>query len=211
MGDHEGGNASAHTTHLVGSTLADPYLAYSAGLNALAGPLHGLANQEVLQWIQDLSAKFAAEGREVNKKTITEFAWETLKAGKVIPGYGHAVLRKTDPRYTSQREFALKHMPNDDLFKLVNTVYEVMPGVLTEHGKTKNPFPNVDSHSGVLLKYYGLEQYDYYTVLFGFGRAFGVLAQLFWDRALNLPLERPKSVTTEWLNNFLEKNPEGLK
>ena len=102
-------------------------------------------------------------------------------------------------------------MPDDELFHLVNTVYEVMPGVLTEHGKTKNPYPNVDSHSGVLLKYYGFEQYDYYTVLFGVGRAYGVLAQLFWDRALGLPLERPKSVTSEWLNTFIKNNPEGLK
>ena len=200
--DHEGGNASAHTTHLVGSTLADPYLAYSAGLNALAGPLHGLANQEVLQWIQDLSAKFAAEGREVNKKTITEFAWETLKSGKVIPGYGHAVLRKTDPRYTCQREFALKYMPDDSLFKIVSTIYDVMPGVLTEHGKTKNPYPNVDSHSGVLLWHYGFKEYNYYTVLFGVSRAIGALSQVFWDRALGMPLERPKSVTAEYIKEY---------
>jgi len=197
--DHEGGNASAHTTHLVGSTLADPYLAYSAGLNALAGPLHGLANQEVLSWIQQLQAKFVAEGKEINNKTITEFAWETLKAGKVIPGYGHAVLRKTDPRYSCQREFALKYMPDDPLFKIVSTIYEVMPGVLTEHGKTKNPYPNVDSHSGVLLWHYGFKDYSYYTVLFGVSRAFGALSQVFWDRALGMPLERPKSVTLEYI------------
>jgi citrate synthase len=121
--DHEGGNASAHTAHLVGSTLSDPYLSISAGLNALAGPLHGLANQEVLSWIQQLQTKFIAEGKEVNKETITEFAWETLKAGKVIPGYGHAVLRKTDPRYECQRQFAMKYMPDDPLFKIVNTIY----------------------------------------------------------------------------------------
>ena len=197
--DHEGGNASAHTTHLVGSTLSDPYLSYSAGLNALAGPLHGLANQEVLKWIQELSAKFEAEGKEVNAETITEFAWDTLNAGKVIPGYGHAVLRKTDPRYTCQREFALKHMPDDELFKVVDTIYSVMPGILTEHGKTANPYPNVDSHSGVLLWHYGFTQYQYYTVLFGVSRAVGGLSQLYWDRALGLPLERPKSVTPEWL------------
>jgi citrate synthase len=208
--DHEGGNASAHTCHLVGSTLSDPYLSLCASMNALAGPLHGLANQEVLSWLLGLQHELKTKGKEVTPESITEFAWETLNAGKVIPGYGHAVLRKTDPRYTSQREFALKHMPNDELFKLVNTVYEVMPGVLTEHGKTKNPYPNVDSHSGVLLKHYGCDQYDYYTVLFGVGRAFGVLAQLFWDRALGLPLERPKSVTSEWLENFLKNNPEGL-
>ena len=43
--DHEGGNVSAHTCHLVGSALSDPYLSYGAGMNGLAGPLHGLANQ----------------------------------------------------------------------------------------------------------------------------------------------------------------------
>jgi citrate synthase len=197
--DHEGGNASAHATHLVGSTLSDPYLAYAGGLNALAGPLHGLANQEVLKWIQELSSKFESEGKEVNAETITEFAWDTLNAGKVIPGYGHAVLRKTDPRYTCQREFALKHMPDDELFKVVDTIYSVMPGILTEHGKTANPYPNVDSHSGVLLWHYGFTQYQYYTVLFGVSRAVGALSQLYWDRALGLPLERPKSVTPEWL------------
>jgi len=200
--DHEGGNASAHATHLVGSTLSDPYLAFSGGLNALAGPLHGLANQEVLGWIQQLQAKFIAEGKEVNKQTITEFAWETLKAGKVIPGYGHAVLRKTDPRYTCQREFALKYLPEDPLFKIVSTIYEVMPGVLTEHGKTKNPYPNVDSHSGVLLWHYGFKEYQYYTVLFGVSRAMGALSQVFWDRALGMPLERPKSVTAEYIVNY---------
>lgn len=200
--DHEGGNASAHTTHLVGSTLADPYLAYAAGLNALAGPLHGLANQEVLGWIRALQDKFIAEGKQVTKETITEFAWETLKSGKVIPGYGHAVLRKTDPRYECQRQFALKYLPNDPLFKIVNTVYEVMPGVLTEHGKTKNPYPNVDSHSGVLLWHYGLREYQYYTVLFGVSRAMGALSQVFWDRALGMPLERPKSVTAEYIKSY---------
>jgi len=197
--DHEGGNASAHATHLVGSTLSDPYLAYAGGLNALAGPLHGLANQEVLKWIQALKDKFEVEGKIVTAETITEFAWDTLNAKKVIPGYGHAVLRKTDPRYTCQREFALKHMPENELFKIVDTIYSVMPDILKEHGKVTNPYPNVDSHSGVLLWHYGFTQFQYYTVLFGVSRAVGALSQLYWDRALGLPLERPKSVTPEWL------------
>lgn len=209
--DHEGGNASAHATHLVGSTLSDPYLSLSGGFNALAGPLHGLANQEVLRWILDLQDTFKSRGKEVNNETIEEFAWETLNSGKVIPGYGHAVLRKTDPRYTCQRLFALKHLPDSELFKIVETIYQVMPDVLTKHGKTKNPYPNVDSHSGVLLQHYGFTEHEYYTVLFGVGRAFGVLSQLFWDRALGLPLERPKSVTPEWIVDFFEKNPDGLK
>ncbi|KPJ11818.1 putative citrate synthase 1, mitochondrial [Papilio machaon] len=147
--DHEGGNVSAHTTHLVGSALSDPYLSFAAGLNGLAGPLHGLANQEVLIWLEKLRKQV---GDNFTEEQLKEFIWKTLKSGQVVPGYGHAVLRKTDPRYTCQREFALKHLPNDPLFKLVAAVYKVVPPILTELGKVKNPWPNVDSHSGVLLQ-----------------------------------------------------------
>jgi citrate synthase len=202
--DHEGGNVSAHTTHLVGSALSDAYYSLSAGMNGLAGPLHGLANQEVLLWIMDLMKDL---GGVPTKDQLEKYMWDTLNSGRVIPGYGHAVLRKTDPRYVAQREFAQKHMPDDDLFKVVSLVYEVAPDVLTKHGKTKNPWPNVDAHSGVLLNHYGAVQFDFYTVFFGVSRALGVLAQLIWDRALGLPIERPKSVTTEWLEDFIKNNP----
>lgn len=89
-------------------------------------------------------------GSDLSDKAITDYLWSTLKSGQVVPGYGHAVLRKTDPRYVSQREFALRHLPDDPMFKLVSQVYKIAPGVLTEHGKTKNPFPNVDAVSGPL-------------------------------------------------------------
>jgi len=192
--DHEGGNVSAHTGKLVGSALSDPFLAFGASLNGLAGPLHGLANQEVLLWIQKMRSKI---GEDASAEKIKEYLWSTLNSGQVVPGYGHAVLRKTDPRYMAQREFALKHLPNDPLFKLVGQVYEVAPGVLLEAGKAKNPWPNVDAHSGVLLTHYGLTQMNFYTVLFGVSRAFGVAAQLIWDRALGAPLERPKSYSSK--------------
>ena len=203
--DHEGGNVSAHATHLVGSALSDAYYSLSAGMNGLAGPLHGLANQEVLRWILELQAEFKARGKEVNHDSIREFAWETLNGGRVIPGYGHAVLRKTDPRYSAQRVFAQQYLPDDPLFKIVGTIYEVVPDVLLEHGKTKNPWPNVDAHSGVILRHYNLVEEDYYTVLFGVSRAFGVLSQLFWDRALGLPLERPKSITPEFARSLVQE------
>jgi citrate synthase len=198
--DHESGNVSAHTTHLVASALSDAYYSFSAGLDGLAGPLHGLANQEVLGWIQNVMTKLG--GKVPSEEEVKKFLWDTLKAGQVIPGYGHAVLRKTDPRFTAQNEYAQKHMPNDELFKLVNTIYKVAPGVLTEHGKTKNPWPNVDAHSGVIQWHYGVREWDYYTVLFGVGRALGVLANIVWDRALGYALERPKSVTTDMLEQW---------
>lgn len=201
---HEGGNVSAHTTHLVGSALSDPYLSYSAGLAGLAGPLHGLANQEVLKWVTDLRKELGG-GDDFTDQQIKDFIWKTLKSGQVIPGYGHAVLRKTDPRYTCQREFALKHLPNDPLFKLTSQLYNIVPGVLTEQGKTKNPWPNVDAHSGILLQYYGLKEMEYYTVLFGVSRALGCTADLIWARALGFPLERPKSMTTAALKELVSK------
>ncbi len=199
--DHEGGNASAHTTHLVGSTLSDVYYSLAAGMNALAGPLHGLANQEVLRWIMDVREKLG--GGVPSKEVLSKFVWDTLNSGQVIPGYGHAVLRKTDPRYMAQREFALKHMADDELFQVVSTLYEVVPPILMEHGKAKNPWPNVDAHSGVLLVHNGMHEYDFYTVLFGVSRAMGVLCSMVWDRALGLPLERPKSLTTKYIKTIL--------
>lgn len=194
--DHEGGNVSAHTTHLVGSALSDPYYSLSAGLNGLAGPLHGLANQEVLRWLITMEESL---GSTPTKEEIATYVKETLAKGKVVPGYGHAVLRKTDPRYTCQREFALKHMPDYPMFKLVSNVFEVVPDILLATGKVKNPWPNVDAHSGVLLQHYGIKEANFYTVLFGVSRALGVLSQGIWSRALGLPIERPKSITMEKL------------
>lgn len=200
--DHEGGNVSAHATHLVGSALSDPYLSLAAGMNGLAGPLHGLANQEVIKWIYDLREELKSD--EPTKEQIAEYVQKTLSEGKVVPGYGHAVLRKTDPRYTAQMEFGKKHMPDDPLVKTIWNIYEVVPPILQSLGKIKNPWPNVDAHSGALLVHFGMKEYEFYTVLFGVSRSLGVLANLVWARALNFPIERPKSVTTrlvkKWLN-----------
>jgi len=204
--DHEGGNVSAHTTHLVGSALSDPYLSYAAGMNGLAGPLHGLANQEVIKWIFEMQEKLGTQ--LPSKEQIEAYVKETLASGKVVPGYGHAVLRKTDPRFTAQMEFGKKHMPNDPLVQTVWNIYETVPPVLQSLGKVKNPWPNVDAHSGALLVHYGMVEYEFYTVLFAVSRALGVLASLCWDRALGLPIERPKSVTTDLVKLWLEGKDE---
>jgi citrate synthase len=203
--DHEGGNVSAHTVHLVGSALSDPYLSFAAGMNGLAGPLHGLANQEVIKWILEMRSELGVE--LPSKDQIEAYVKKTLNEGKVVPGYGHAVLRKTDPRFAAQMEFGKKHMPDDPLVQTVWNIYETVPPILQSLGKIKNPWPNVDAHSGALLVHYGMVEYEFYTVLFGVSRALGVLASLCWDRALGFPIERPKSVTTELVKEWL--NGEG--
>ena len=201
--DHEGGNVSAHAVHLVGSALSDAYLSFSAGMNGLAGPLHGLANQEVIRWIQSLRQELG--GGLPSKEEIANYCRKTLAEGKVIPGFGHAVLRKTDPRYTAQREFALEHMPHEDLFLIVSRVYEVVPEILEATGKVKNPWPNVDAHSGQLLMHYNLTEYEFYTVLFGVARSLGTMANLIWDRAIGSALERPGSTTTDLMKEKFAK------
>ena len=200
--DHEGGNVSAHTTHLVGSALSDPYLAYAAGMNGLAGPLHGLANQEVVKWIFEMQKELNTDAP--TKQQIADYVQKTLSEGKVVPGYGHAVLRKTDPRFTAQMEFGKKHMPDDKLVNTVWNIYETVPPILQQVGKIKNPWPNVDAHSGALLVHYGMVEYEFYTVLFAVSRALGVLASLCWDRALGFSIERPKSVTTDAVKQWLQ-------
>lgn len=204
--DHEGGNVSAHTTHLVGSALSDPYLSFAAGMNGLAGPLHGLANQEVVKWIFELREELKTE--TPSKEQIEEYVKKTLSEGKVVPGYGHAVLRKTDPRFTAQMDFGKKHLADDPLVQTVWNVYDAVPPILQSLGKIKNPWPNVDAHSGALLVHYGMVEYEFYTVLFGVSRALGVMSSLIWDRALALPIERPKSVTTDLVKQWLKGEAE---
>jgi citrate synthase len=204
--DHESGNVSAHTGHLVASSLSDIYLSIAAMVNGLAGPLHGLANQEVLRWIQELREKMG--GEDPTEEKLKQFVWDTLHSGQVIPGFGHAVLRKTDPRYMIQREFSLKNLPEDPLFKYVDMLYRVVPPILMEQGKAKNPWPNVDAQAGVIHWHYGLREYDFYTVLFGVGRAIGICANIIWDRALGYPLERPKSLTIDMLEKIAGIKPD---
>ncbi len=198
--DHESGNVSANLCHTAGSALSDPYYAVSAGLNGLAGPLHGLANQECLRFHLEIQESF---GGVPTADQLKEHAWALLNSGRVIPGFGHAVLRCTDPRYIACSEFARKACPDDPLFKLAELMLQVIPGVLKEHGKAKNTNPNVDALSGVLMYAFGVTDPPFYTAIFGVSRAIGMCAQLVLNRGLGTPITRPKSVTTDWIKQYV--------
>ncbi len=199
--DHEGGNVSAKACNVIGSTLSDPYYAVMGGLAGLAGPLHGEANQEGVRYVLDVLKTFKdVPSDDELKKYVTD----TLVSGKLIPGYGHPVLRVTDPRFTAFYEYGKKVMPDDKLFKVVEKLYKIVPPILTEYGKVKNPWPNIDASSGALLYHYGIEELDYYTLLFGVSRTLGICAQLVIDRALGFPITRPKSATLGWLENAVK-------
>lgn len=206
--DHESGNVSSHAAYLVSSALSDIYYAASASLDGLAGPLHGRANQESLRWLLDVYQQYKGVPTE---EQLRQFAWDTLASGQVIPGYGHAVLRKTDPRYAAFLEYGKKNIPDDPIFKLASMVYDVVPNVLREQGKAKDPWPNVDAISSSLHYHYGIRECDdlsscgFYTVIFGISRMLGVTSNVVWARALGEPLERPKSLTTQMLEELAQK------
>jgi citrate synthase len=196
--DHESGNVSAFSGATVVSALSDLYYGLSAGLNGLAGPLHGLANQECLRWVLETREKF---GGVPTDEQLKDYAWETLNSGKVVPGYGHAVLRVTDPRFTAFLAFGKKYLADDEVFQIVAKVFDVVPGVLKEVKKIKDPWPNVDAGSGAMLYHYGLTEFPYYTVLFSVSRAMGICSQAVIARAMGMPITRPKSSTTAWIKN----------
>jgi citrate synthase len=200
--DHEGCNVSAFATQTINSALSDLYYSISGGLNGLAGPLHGLANQESLKWILSIMERF---GGTPSEEQIRELFHETLQSGKVIPGYGHAVLRVTDPRFEVMVDFGKKHCPEDPIFKTVTRVFDVVPDELKKIEKIKNPWPNVDAASGALLHHYGITEFSYYTVLFAVSRTLGLAAQAVIYRAMMNPLIRPKSVTTDWIKAAIKK------
>ena len=198
--DHEGGNVSAFASHTVASALSDPYYAVTAGLNGLAGPLHGLANQECLKFVLSVRDEFDGVPTE---EELKQYCWDRLNNGRVIPGYGHAVLRCPDPRFSAFIKFGQEHIKDDDVFTIVDRLFKVVPDVLQDHGKAKNPWPNVDAASGSLLYYYGLKEFNFYTVLFSISRTMGMIAQMVWERALGIPITRPKSVTTDWIKQTI--------
>ena len=199
--DHEGGNVSAFTTYTVGSALSDAYYAISAGLNGLAGPLHGLANQECLNFIVKMRADF---GHSPSDEEVKDYCNKLLASGRVIPGYGHAVLRVTDPRFIAFLEFGNKYIPNDEIFKIVKQLFELVPQILIQQGKAKDPWPNVDAGSGSMLYHYGLKEHEYYTVVFSVSRILGMSAQLILARGMNASIVRPKSVTTKFVKKSIQ-------
>ena len=196
-----GGNVSAHTSHLLGSALCDPYLAVAGAINGLAGPLHGLANQECLRFLQQIRTDL---GDRPTDSQIEQYVTKTINSGKVIPGYGHAVLRNTDPRFIHLKNFASRHIKSDPLVDLTAQCFRVIPKTLDTFKKIQNPYPNVDCHSGVLLNYYGMNQYDYYTVVFAVSRTIGCVSGLVWSRIFGLPIERPNALTIEAIQDLFE-------
>ena len=210
--DHGGGNASAHTSRLVGSTLANPFLSLSSALSSLSGPLHGGANGEALLWMKKLYRHVStSSSRGSEKDSVRQYTRSALNRGEKIPGFGHAILRQIDPRVVSLLDFAAsdRTLCQHPQVVFLRLALPEVGSVLRERGKVRSPYPNIDSVSGVLLGALAEPDsqtaedmnmdMDAYTadlglLLFSLGRSIGLLSHLVLDRALGVPLERPDSL-----------------
>ena len=200
--DHGPANASAHTCHLVGSTLVNAFYTCVASMVALAGPLHGHANEETFKWIQNLKQNADAAGKEINTEFVRQYIQEYVNQGKKIPGYGHAALRIEDPRFTVIKKFIQNNTITSEYLDIVQMIYSVAPDILKQKSKINNPNPNIDAITGSSLYAIGITEFDFYTVLFGTGRIVGLMTQHIIDRILEIPIERPSAFN---LDQFIVK------
>jgi citrate synthase len=198
--DHEGGYVAVHSSRLVNSALSDLYYSISSGINGLAGPIHGLANQEMVKYVLKILDSYNGIPDD---EELKKYVWNDLKRGKIIPGFGHAVLREQDPRFLALYELGKKTNPNEIVFQLVEKLVQFVPSILVEHGKVSNPNPNIDAISGALLYHFGMKEFDFYAVMFAMSHVLGICAQLIYNQAIFHPLIRPRSVTLDWLKKYL--------
>jgi citrate synthase len=198
--DHEGANASVLTSRIVHSTQSDLYYSLSGAMNCLAGPLHGLANQNSVLFVKDILETFSGVPQ---KDQLAKWVWQKLQHGKVIPGFGHAVLRDKDPRFVALFEFGKQYFGENDMFRVAEMLGEVVPELLLKQGKVKSPYPNIDGISGTMLYLFGLQQLPFYTVMFSVAQSIGICAQLILMRGMLTPIFRPKSITTQMLKKQL--------
>lgn len=192
--DHGGGNLSTFVGKAVASGLEDIFGSMSAAMCALAGPRHGKANQDCLEFVREVLAEL---GENATAEQVEKLIRERLSSHGLVYGFGHAVLRVEDARAAVLFDYALKHFPNHPLVKIALLLRTVGPKVLKENPKIADPYPNVDAISGTVLTAAGFDHPEYYTVLFGLARVVGIGAQIVYERCearggKGTPIVRPR-------------------
>ncbi|HSN81388.1 MAG TPA: citrate synthase [Polyangiales bacterium] len=184
--DHEQ-NCSTSTVRLVGSSRANLYAAISAGISALWGPLHGGANQAVIDMLHDI----IEEGGDCKA-----FMEHVKNRERRLMGFGHRVYKNFDPRATILKKYAdklLKHLGIDDpLFDVARQLEEV--ALSDEFFIERKLYPNVDFYSGILYRAIGIPT-EMFTVMFALGRIPGWIAH--WKEMMEDPdlrIGRPRQV-----------------
>ena len=188
--DHEQ-NCSTSTVRLVGSSRANIYSSMSAGISALWGPLHGGANQEVIEMLEDIRA----DGGDVSK--YIEMAKNSKATGFRLFGFGHRVYKNFDPRAKiikkAADEVLNKLGVNDPILAIAKGLEEA--ALHDEYFVSRKLYPNVDFYSGIIYRALGIPT-NMFTVMFAIGRLPGWIAQWKEMRAGKEPIGRPRQIYT---------------
>ncbi len=192
--DHGGGNLSTFVGKSVASGLENMYGSLAAAMTALAGPRHGRANQDCLEFVQSILEEV---GENAAAKEIETIIRRKLENKELVFGFGHAVLRVEDPRATVCYEYCKKHFPNHPLIKIAMMIRTEGSRVLKENPKISDPYVNIDAITGSMFTAAGFPYSDYYTVLFGLSRCVGIAIQIVYDRleargGKGTPIVRPE-------------------
>ncbi len=185
--DHEQ-NCSTATVRVVGSSQANLYATISAGINALWGPLHGGANQAVIEMLEQIHADGGDVAKFVAKAKDKEDPFRLM-------GFGHRVYKNFDPRAKIIKKACddvLDAMGiNDPLLDIARQLEQV--ALNDEYFKARNLYPNVDFYSGIIYKAIGIPS-DMFTVMFALGRLPGWIAQWKEMSEDGEPIGRPRQV-----------------
>lgn len=192
--DHGGGNLSTFVGKAVASGMEDMYGSMCSAMCALAGPKHGRANQECLEFVK---LTLNEVGEKATEADVERFIRKRLASNQLVYGFGHAVLRVEDPRAAVQYEFVKKHYPNHPLVKIALLLRIAGSKILSENPKITDPHANVDAISGTLLSASGFPFPQYFTILFGLSRSVGISIQIVYERleareGKGTPIVRPK-------------------
>lgn len=194
--DHGGGNLSTFVGKAVASGLEDMYGSIASAMCALAGPRHGKANQDCLEFVQDVLEQL---GEEASLYDVEKLIQQRLDNKQLVYGFGHAVLRAEDARASVLYEYGRKNFSHDPLIHMALLLREAGPKVLSKNPKVSNPYPNVDAISGSILCASGFNYPEYFTILFGLSRSVGIAIQIVYERCIardgkGTPIIRPKYI-----------------
>lgn len=209
--DHEAANASANAAAIINSTLATMASTLAGTFAALSGPLHGMANQDALGFLEGVLKHF---GRLPTPEEAEAYLYDVVAGGGIVPGFGHPQLRDLDARFVVLTHF-LERAPQiarqHEVMACMRLFAEIGPGVLKKFPKIANPYPNIDFGSGAVLYGLGMTQRLFFTVLFSMARMWGVIAQAVRARAELRPIMRPLSYTLDMVETAAVQGPETLR
>ena len=187
--DHEQ-NCSTSTVRMIGSAQANMFVSIAGGINALSGPLHGGANQAVLEMLEDIQNNHDGDATDFMNRV------KNKEKGVRLMGFGHRVYKNYDPRAAIVKDTAheiIEHLGGDPMLDLAMKLEDI--ALNDDYFVSRKLYPNVDFYTGLIYRAMGFPT-DFFTVLFAIGRLPGWIAQYREQLEMNTKINRPRQIYT---------------